>query len=588
MTQLTEYEILVDLYERKALASSSKMKVALVDEAAALLGCSRQTVYRKGDDLGLSKPRKRRHDAGSSVMSDEETRLLAGVLRASSTERGQRLPVRDGLDILIANGKLKTPVHESTASRQLYLRNMHPEQMALPTPCVQMAAEHENHVAQVDSTTGIYYYMPGGRLRFMAEDEHYKNKLHKLAKAATDLVTRYSYVDVASHAGKARHFLGGETIENLLEFLTWSMWRQGRNPVHGVPRILMMDPGAANKSHVMFNFCKNLGVQLIHHAPGAARVTGSVEKFHDLIGMHFERRLRFQNPGEVNLQKLDEWLDEWLVAYCTTRIHTRHKRTRFEQWMRIAPEHLRVPASLEVLREAAVSKPETRRVENNRTVSFKARTYALDDVPGVIAGLKVTLQTNVFRDPMIDVQFIDQTTGEETWHTVAPVVVNDLGYREDSPVWGRDMKRAAFSELDHNRTALLRDAYANAPTLEDAAKARKQHAQAFSGEIDAMADVRATPVPTYMPRRSTPLDAATHTVVAVRLTTPEACKRLKAELGEAYGPHVYAWVAAKFTDGVPEDQITSICAQFTETEQLQATGTDTAAPPGLRIVGGAL
>lgn len=585
MRHAEEFEVLTQLEARRRAAGRGNVD-ALFEDAAQALGCSVATVYRKLRTAGLSPARKQRKDAGVGVLPLEELRLVSGVLHASATQRGQRLPVRDVLDMLFASGKLSARVHESTVSRQLFAHRMHPDQLALPPACVQVAAKHINHVWQIDSTTGIYYYMPGGRLRFMPEDEFYKNKSANLVKAASDLLTRYSCVDVASHTGKGRHFLGGETAENLLEFASWCMWQAGRNPMHGVPFMLVMDPGAANKGHLMANFCKNSGIRLEHHAPGAARVTGSVEKFHDLIGMHFERRLRFQDPAEVTLQRLDEWLDDWLVSFCSTRIHSRHGKTRFEAWMSIKPEQLRVPVSLETLREAAVAHPEKRRVDNDKTVSFKGRTYELTNVPGVVAGLKVTLQVNVFRSPSIDVEVIDADTGEVSWHVVAPVVVNELGYRESSPVWGEEIRTAANSVVDDNRNAALKAAYKTGdglPTIKEAERARKAHAQAFKDVVDVFADVKATQVPAYLPRRSTPLALPERIVEARRLNSMEACERLKATLREAYTPQVYMHVAANFPDGVPEDQLQAIAALFTPA---QPVVDNRPAAGGLRVVGG--
>ena len=83
-------------------------------------------------------------------------------------------------------------VSESTVSRQLYQRRLHPEQLSLPTPSVQLRSLHPNHVWQVDSTTGAYYYMPGGRLRWMPEDEFYLGKVKNIVNASTDLLTRYA------------------------------------------------------------------------------------------------------------------------------------------------------------------------------------------------------------------------------------------------------------------------------------------------------------------------------------------------------------------------------------------------------------
>ena len=583
MLSATEFDVLAGARDQLRRAPHGG-KAAIIDRVARALGCSTQTAYRKLNQAGLDSGRKRRSDAGECVLSDDELRLVAGVLSASLNQKGQRMPVATALDILRASGQLRADVHETTVSRQLYARHMHPEQLALPSPSVQMVSLHPNHVWQVDSTTGAYYYLPGGRLRWMPEDQFYKNKVQNLVKASSDLLTRYAATDHTSHSFKCRYYLGGETIENLLDFLTWAMWKQDSSPMHGVPLMLMMDPGGANKSQVMRNFERAVGFKLEHHAAGSARVTGSVEKTHDLVRMHFETRFRFTDPREVSLDALNERIEVWTAGYCATRVHTRHGRTRYGAWMAILPEQLRVPASLEALRDAAVREPETRRVANDKTVSFGARTYDLSQVPGVVAGLKVTMQINVFRSPAIDVRFVCPDTGAESWHVVEPAVTTEWGFRADGPVWGQDMRTAAYSDVDQHRNDLLKRAYKvgdGLPSLEEAQRARKAHAQAYAGIVDPMADVKATPVPAYLPRRSTELVMQQRQVEARRLNTVDAAKRLRDMLGAAYTPQVYTHLAANFADGVPEDQLDAIAALF--------TGTAAEAPAsasGLRIVGG--
>jgi hypothetical protein len=290
-----------------------------------------------------------------------------------------------------------------------------------------------------------------------------------------------------------------------------------------------------------------------------------VEKTHDLVRMHFETRFRFTDPREVSLDALNERIEVWTAGYCATRVHTRHGRTRFGAWMAILPEQLRVPASLEALRDAAVREPETRRVDNNKCVSFDAKTYDLSQVPGVVAGLKVTLQVNVFRAPAIDVRFVCPDTGAESWHVVEPAATTEWGFRTDGPVWGQDMRTAAYSEVDQHRNDLLKRAYKvgdGLPSLEEAQRARKAHAQAYAGIVDPMADVKATPVPAYLPRRSTELVMQQRQVEARRLNTVDAAKRLRDMLGAAYTPQVYTHLATHFADGVPEDQLENIAAVF--------------------------
>lgn len=581
MLKPTEFDVLAGARDQLLRAAHGD-KAAIVGRVARALNCSTQTAYRKLAAAGLATGRKRRTDAGDSELTEPELRLVAGVLMASLNNKGQRMPVDTALDMLHASGQLTTRVHASTVSRQLYARRMHPEQLALPTPSLQMVSLHPNHVWQVDSTTGAYYYLPGGRLRWMPEDQFYKNKVQNLVKASSDLLTRYAATDHTSHAFKCRYYLGGETIENLLDFVTWAMWKQDRSPMHGVPTILLMDPGGANKSQVMRNFERTAGFKLEHHAAGSARVTGSVEKTHDLVRMHFETRFRFTDPREVSLDALNERIEVWAAGYCATRVHTRHGRTRYGAWMAITADQLRVPASLEALREGAVREPEQRRVENNRSVRFDGRVYDLSNVPGAVPGLKVTLQVNVFRSPDIDVQFTCPDTGAQTWHVVSPTKTTEWGFRANGPVWGQDMRTAANTEVDDNRNRLLKAAYKvgdGLPTLDEAKAARKAHAQAFAGVVDPMADVKATPVPAYLPRRATELPLPQRQVEARRLNHVEAAQALRHKLGDAYTPQVYAHLVNTYPDGVPEPELATVAQLFT------APAADEAAPRHLRAVG---
>lgn len=349
--------------------------------------------------------------------------------------------------------------------------------------------------------------------------------------------------------------------------------------MHGVPLILVMDPGAANKGLLMRNLARTAGIELIHHAPGAARVTGSVEKTHDLVRMHFETLFRFRDPREVTLEKLNADVQAWAAYYCATRKHSRHGQTRYGAWMAILAEQLRTAASLEVLRECAVGEPQTRRVDNDRCVSFGSKTYDLTHVPGVVAGLKVTLQVNVFRDPSIDVLFTCPDTGAETWHVVPPVTVDRWGFREGAPVWGERPRQAANSEVDEHRNELLKTAYA-LPTIKEAELARKQHAQAFEGVVDAMAHVNAAQVPTYLPRRTTELAMPERKVEARRLSVAEACLRLLSMMGKHYTPQVPVLLDQRFAEGVPEEALEGLAAELLA----PAAATTNVAP--LRAAGG--
>jgi len=456
---------------------------------------------------------------------------------------------------------------------------MHPDQLARPTPSTQLRSLHPNHVWQIDSTTGAYYYLPEGRLRWMPEDEFYKNKVQNLVRASTDLLTRYAATDHASAAFKVRYYLGGESARNLLDFATWAMWKQAESPMHGVPLVLMMDPGAANRGQAMRQFAARTGVQLIHHAAGAARVTGSVEKTHDLVRMHFETRLRFADPSAVSLDLLNVTIAAWAAAYCSQRVHTRHGRTRYAAWLQITPEQLRTAASLEALRSAAMREPERRRVSNTLTVPFGGRTYDVATVPGVAVDMRVMVVENLFQAPAIDVLHTNPDTGERTWHTVEPMRTDAWGFRDGAPAIGEEFRRPAFSQVDHLRTELTREAYrkgGDLPTLAEATRARKAHAQAYAGVVDNMADVNAAVVPTYLPRAGTPLPAVQRKVEPALLNEVEACKLLRERLGAAYSAALYdqvcAWVAQSGLPGISAADVERIAEQAIQPSASRAAG----------------
>ena len=121
------------------------------------------------------------------------------------------------------------------------------------------------------------------------------------------------------------------------------------------------------------------------------------------------------------------------------------------------------------------------------------------------------------------------------------------------------------------------------PTLEEAAKARKAHAQAYAGVVDAMADVKATEVPTYLPRKVTPLALPERRVEARRITVVEACILVKGRIGAAYTPQVFTDLSNEFPEGVPEDQLDALCARLGAP---LAAPVDQVQPGGLRAIGG--
>lgn len=567
-----EWEVLVHV--RDALASAPHgTKDKVMAEGARLLGCSPGRVYARLKAAGFDSGRRRRADAGKTAMSAEEVRLIGGMLAAARRDNDKGLmPIDVAIDVAAASGRIQAPLSAGRVAHLMRRHQVHPSQIGAGTPALERQSLHPNHVWQIDSSTCVLYYMRSGHLASMDADQYYKNKPGNVARVLHDLCTRYAAVDHTSGAFKFRYALGGESAQNLVDFFLWAISKQDAAPMHGVPLVLMLDKGSGNTSNLVANLARNMRVRLIHHAAGNARATGSVEKTHDIIERHFEGRFRFLPAEQLTLDGINALGEQWAASFCATRVHSRHRQTRYGVWMQITPAQLRVIESIDAVRDLVSSEPETRRVDNTRCITFSIKghgslTYDLSLVPTALVASKVTVVVNLYRAPAIDVLVVDQATGEESWQTVEPLSRGAFGFRSDAPVIDQDMRIAAFTGADHARNRALQEAYRTPgealPTIEEAAKARKAHAQAYQGVIDAMADVDATPVPSYLPRRGTPLETDVRLVEAVRLSVVAACARLKPILGDAYGPHVYAWLQARYGDeGVPEDALEAIAAQF--------------------------
>lgn len=585
----TEWDILAPLRQQLTRAQHGQQG-ALIAAAAGALGCSVQTVYRKLAAAGQESGRKQRADAGRSTMPLAELRLVAATILASQRDTGKTLlTVADALEILRANGQISSSLSPSQVTRLLEAQGMHPRQLAAPEPSVRLRSEHPNHVWQMDSSVCVLYYLPGGQLRSMDADVFYRNKPANAVRAFKDLVTRYVITDHCSGTiADPVYYLGTESAAVAVDYLVRTIWGTEGLPLKGVPRVLMLDPGPGNTSRLMSTGLSALGVKPSIHKPGAARVNGQVEKAHDIVERHFEGLLRFVDRQQIDLEHLNDMAARWARAFNATKRHSRHGQPRYSVWMRITAEQLRLPASLDALRNAFTHEPEARQVKNDLSITVGGRWYDVRRIPGVAVGQRVLVALNPFRAPAIDVRSVDVDTGEEHWHTVEPTILDANGFPLGAPVIGEEHEQTApHSRQDNERARALQEAYrtgTHLPSQEEAAKARKAHAQAFAGRVDPMAHVDATPIPAYMPRRSTELELAQRNVHAPTLSTVEAAKLLRTRMGEAYTPQVYQHLAQHHPDGLTEDQLAQVQAQFTTPTPAttdQADGTT-----GLRLING--
>lgn len=563
------------------------------DRAAALLNLSPTRtialVAQAARDLGLAAPRKRRSDAGRSVLTAAHLALISGVMVHDRRAGKWMLGCQEAIDILWDSGRLEGLAERPTAGtvlRQMRAQGLHPEQLSRPTPHVPMRTEHVNQVWQMDfSTTVLVKARNTGELALLdTEGEIYKNKLDNYVRVMDSLLTRAVITEHASGAIAARFCLGGESTENALEALMWAMsQRQDESgapmPFHGVPFVIYTDQGSAFKSAPWRNFCSAMDIRHKMHAPRNSRATGQVENAQNLFERSFEGRLRFMDTASITVARLNALAELWMHGYCGSRVHSRHGMTRYAAWATIGTEHLRLAPPMDVMRALPASAAKPRTVQGDLSVSFAwknegSRQYDLRPVPGVNVGDKVFVTVNPFALPNVRVGVTDAETGEINWHEVAPLAAGFMGYNASAPVLGQEYKAPPTTPAQERRAAVDAQAFARADesgqlrpaTSTEAKAAQAKRAAPYQGQFDAMADIKAkaAALPTFLQRPGTPaaIEGADVTPFDRVLNHFEAARELKA-MGAEMNPERVYQLRAWFPDGVPESELANLQHRLT-------------------------
>lgn len=571
-------ERLVQVAQAAALAEHGR-KTEIYLAAAAELGMTPRWLMKQLSAVAVRAPRRRRSDAGKVTLARTEAELVSALLMESLRKNNKRLlSIGQAVDTLRANGLIKAarldedtgeliPLCDSAVAQALRGYGLHPDQLLRPAPCVELRSLHANHCWQIDASLCVLYYIATGKpseagLQVMRSAVFYKNKPANLKRIENDRVWRYVVTDHYSGCVFVFYVLGAESGINLAEAFIAAIQRRDSDPFHGVPFILMMDMGSANTSGLFTNLARRLQVKLLPHAPENARATGQVENAQNLVETSFESGLRLQPVA--GLDELNAFARRWGRWFNANKVHTRHGRTRFEQWLTISEEQLRVAPPAELCRELLTHAPEARKVSDKLRVQFRGREFDVSAVPRVMVG--ETLQVT-FNPYALDAACIVDTAedGSELLHTVPVVAKDDAGFAETANVIGEQYRRHADTLADANRKAVEMLAM-DASTLDQAAAARKAKAVPFGGRIDPYKVIEQAPQRTFMPRRGTDLPgvATVQRVEAPPAVLPlfEAAAEL-ARRGVAMSPERNAQARAWFPDGVPETELDDLVRRLT-------------------------
>ncbi|HEE0057178.1 TPA: DDE-type integrase/transposase/recombinase [Citrobacter braakii] len=550
---------------------------AVYDAACAELGFSRATLLRKLKEVSVTDKRKKRVDAGRSALSREEAALISATLREATRKNGKRLySIADAVETLRTNGFISAgradeetgeffPLSEDTISRALRNYGLHPEQLDAPAPSSEMASLHPNHVWEIDASLCTLYYLSNGHkgLQVMDSAKFYKNKPANIARIASDRVWSYEITDHTSGWIYVEYVMGAESGENLCSVLINAMQeRGGADVLHGVPKILYLDPGSANTAGMTKNMCRSLGINLIAHKPHNARATGQVEKARDIIERKLEPGLKFQPVN--SLEELNTLAVKWRSHFNATTVHSRHRKTRTDIWLKITAEQLLKAPSVEVCRELAVAAPESRKVTSKLRVPFRGIEYDVSAVPGVMVGEKLMITRNPWRTDAAQVVLTGED-GHEMFFLVDEVKKNEFGFAEKAAVFGESHKAVADTPAQ-TAAKEIEQLVTGTENATDAAAARKAKALPFGGRLDPYKHIDDTTLPTYMPRRGQASEVRSPRVEQRPLTHVEAAKVLREKFtasGHKWTPEHYRQLAAQYPDGVPEVALDEVMVTLT-------------------------
>lgn len=574
---------------RALRGASHGEKGALVDRAAVELGMSRATIARKLKGVTVdSKARKRRADAGDTALTRAEAEKLAALMIETTRKNGKRLmSLEQAVEILRSNGEIEAErvdgrtgecvtLSVSAIGRALRAYNLHPDQLLAPAPATSLRSPHPNHCWQIDASLCVLYYLDNGRgrdkgLQVMGEAEYYKNKPGNLQRIERMRVWRYAVTDHASGALYVEYVLGAESGENLAGcFINAMQKRHDHDPFHGVPRMVMLDPGSATTGALFRNLCRSLQVELIINEAGNPRAKGQVEQAHNIIERQFESGLKLRPVH--SLADLNGLAWAWMRAFNGRSIHSRHGMPRYGAWLKITPTQLITAPAVDVCRELAVAEPVSRKVTDKLTVSFGGHQFDVSTLPDVMVGETIMVTRNPWREDRAQIVVVGGD-GRDTFHLVERIERDAFGFAVTAAEIGSEYKRHAETPAQAAAKAVEQVAM-GADTAAAVEAARKARTLPFGGRIDPYKPVTDTELPHYLPRRGQAHNLVPPVVVPVVLGHVEAARRLKDRVGDDWTADRYRALVARFPEGVPEDAI----------DMLASEGAAPAARPALALV----
>lgn len=515
-------------------------------------------LYTIARQHGWDSGRKRRADAGTTILTDRMIEFVAGLMSKSSREnKGVIMPVEKALEIAMDNGIIERgSVSVGRMQQILKERQLNKDALDAPTPHTDMRSLHPNHTQLIDASVCIQYYLRNGKTALIDERDYNAKKMQNMAKIKTR-ITRYLLTDHFSGLFYVKYYLAdGESQKLLYDFLVsaWQQKQDPRYPFRGVPFQILWDAASAAKARAMQHFIEGLGIKTPAGMPHNPRRQGSVESTQRIVENWFESGLRFEPAHDI--EQLNAWAFDWCVAHNATRNHTRHGMTRTACWMLIKQDQLRECPSVDVLQALFSTPGEERQVGGNYQISYSIRPgeikkYWLKHIPGLLPKRsKVMVKINPYLWPIVNVIYNDVSYQVEPLEFL-PAALGS--FRVDAPVIGESYAAVPETATQQAGKRIDNAAYGEAP---------KRDAIPYAGitvmgnQADKIGNIA------YMPKRGhaieidkdvtekqIPIAELIMRIASVAEMTRELNRELRAKHGETVSSTEADAIVAAYRDG---------------------------------------
>jgi len=422
-----------NLIERYIAAPTPRDAGKVVAEYARQTGVDKSTIYRILINEGV---KRKRISAGgrprTTSVTTEQIEQIA-VLIQQTKKRGGYIRIDYETAIAVAERQGVIPPGSLTVAQLKYYleqEGLLKRDLLRPPPTIPRRSDYPNQLHQFDwSVCAQWDFGDKGKpLQFVhwsqASDP---NKSIQRAKSRQYHLWRGLLVDHYTHAFYLEYFLiPGESAFATIQFLENAWFRHQNEALvfHGLPDRLVADRGPGNTSEMLKNVCRTFGITLIPHATGRPWAKGSVETGHGLIERKFESQLRF-DPAR-DLADLNRRAQDFMIRFQTVNVLGRVSMPRYNFWSQNIADHLRVPPSRELLRAAAISKPETRKVSNFGAISVDGIQFILPPEFKRLAGKRVSVIRNPFQAPNLVVGY------EDEYRLARPIRKDHAGFSRDA------------------------------------------------------------------------------------------------------------------------------------------------------------